>query len=214
METVRRVTDAQVKELRNWLHRGASLSKAAMKADMDRKSARKYRDCQRLPSEGRGPRTWRTRRDPLAAVWPELEALLEQEPALQAVTLLDWLQRTYPGEYPDGVRRTLERRVRTWKAQHGPDKEVYFAQVHEPGRLGASDFTHMSNVGVTIAGRHFRMLVEPLQAFSRAGRPEQRVRAVRSGHGAGAVVPPAVRTLSGHAAGAARAGRPAWSLPC
>ena len=159
METVRRVTDAQVKELRNWLHRGASLSKAAMKADMDRKSARKYRDCQRLPSEGRGPRTWRTRRDPLAAVWPELEALLEQEPALQAVTLLDWLQRTYPGEYPDGVRRTLERRVRTWKAQHGPDKEVYFAQVHEPGRLGASDFTHMSNVGVTIAGQPFAHLV-------------------------------------------------------
>ena len=76
MGTIRRVTDAQVKELRHWLHQGAPLKKAAMKANMDRKSARKYRDAQRLPSEMRRPRTWRTRVDPLAAVWPELEAML------------------------------------------------------------------------------------------------------------------------------------------
>lgn len=155
MGTLRRVTDAQVKELRTWLHQGASLKKAAMKAAMDRKSARKYRDLGQLPSQTQLSRTWRTRPDPLAAVWPQLEALLQNEPGLQAVTLLDWLQRTYPGSYPDSVRRTLERRVRTWKAQYGPAKEVYFAQVHEPGRLGASDFTHMDSLGVTIAGEPF-----------------------------------------------------------
>jgi hypothetical protein len=159
MGTVRRVTDAQVKELRNWLHQGASLKKAAMKAGMDRKSARKYRELDRLPSEARPPRDWRTRPDPLAAVWPELEAMLTREPGLQAVTLLGWLQSAYPGSYPDSVRRTLERRVRVWKAQHGAAKEVYFAQVHEPGRLGASDFTHMSGLGVTIAGEPFAHLV-------------------------------------------------------
>ena len=69
MGIVRRVTDAQVKELRRWLHRGASLSKAAMKAGMDRKSGRKYRQVDRLPSERRRPRNWRTRADPLALVW-------------------------------------------------------------------------------------------------------------------------------------------------
>ena len=84
MGTVRRVTDAQVKELRGWLRQGASLKKAARKADMDRKSARKYREGP-LPSAARSPRTWRTRPDPLAAVWPELEALLQREPSLQAV---------------------------------------------------------------------------------------------------------------------------------
>ena len=159
MRTVRRVTDAQVKELRMWLNEEASLKKAAMKAGMDRKSARKYRDQGKLPSEARAPRTWRTRRDPLAEVWPELAEMLAREPALQAVTLLDWLQSAYPGKYSESMRRTLERRVRGWKAQHGPAKEVYFAQVHEPGRLGSSDFTHMRGLGVTIAGQLFDHLL-------------------------------------------------------
>jgi transposase len=159
MGIVRRVTNAQVKELRLWLHQGASLKMAAMKAGMDRKSARKYREPGPLPSESRRSRSWRTRRDPLAAVWPQLEEMLTREPELQAVTLLVWLQSAYPEAYPDAVRRTLERRVRIWKAQHGPAKEVFFAQVHEPGRLGASDFTHLSSLGVTIAGQPFDHLV-------------------------------------------------------
>jgi len=159
MGTIRRVTDAQVKELRKWLHQRASLCKAAMKTDMDRKSARKYRDLGQLPSEARQPHDWRTREDPLAAVWPELEEKLQREPGLQAVTLLAWLQSAYPEKYPESVRRTLERRVRRWKAEHGPAKEIYFAQVHEPGRLGASDFTHMSSLKVTIAGERFDHLL-------------------------------------------------------
>jgi hypothetical protein len=159
MGTVRRVTNAQLKELRLWLRQGASLKMAAMKSGMDRKSARKYREQERLPSEARGPRNWRTREDPLARIWPQLEEMLGREPSLQAVSLLGWLQSVYPGVYPDSVRRTLERRVRRWKAEHGPDKEVFFAQVHEPGRLGASDFTHMSSLDVTIAGQAFDHLV-------------------------------------------------------
>jgi len=158
MRTVRRVTDAQVKELRKWLNQEASLKKAAMKTGMDRKSARKYREG-KLPSEARAPRTWRTRPDPLGEVWPQLEEMLQRDPTLQAVTLLGWLQSAYPGKYPDSLRRTLERRVRAWKAKHGPAKEVYFTQVHEPGRLGASDFTHMGSLGVTIAGQRFDHLL-------------------------------------------------------
>ena len=95
----------------------------------------------------------------MAEVWPQLEEMLTREPGLQAVTLLAWLQSAYPGTYPESVRRTLERRVRIWKGQHGPAKEVFFAQEHEPGRLGASDFTHLSSLGVTIAGQPFDHLV-------------------------------------------------------
>ena len=73
--------------------------------------------------------------------------------------MLGWLQSAYPEKYPASVRRTLERRVRRWKAEHGPAKEIYFAQVHEPGRLGASDFTHMSSLKVTIAGERFDHLL-------------------------------------------------------
>src|SRR5262249_46028068 len=139
-----RVTDAQVRELWKRLQGGASLLKAAMKSDMDRKTARKYRRTGELPSNARKSRDWRTRSDPLVAVWPELEAQLQQAPALEGRTLLEWLQQRYPGQYPDSVLRTLQRRVRRWRALEGPAKEVFFSQVHEPGRLGSSDFTHMN----------------------------------------------------------------------
>src|SRR5271170_6987246 len=139
----RQATDAQVKELRRQLNQGGSLRRAAMKAGMDRKTARKYRGQGRLPSEVRRAHTWRTRTDPLAAVWSSLEELLQRQPTLQAKTLVTWLQRHYPSQDWQRQRRTVERRVRQWKAQHGPAKEVFFSQVHEPGRLGSSDFTHM-----------------------------------------------------------------------
>ena len=154
-----RATDSQVKELRRKLLQEASLQAAAMKAGMDRKTARKYRDSGKLPSESHIPHTWRTRIDPLADVWPQLEELLQREPTLQAKTLVEWLERTYPDQDWQKRRRTVERRVRQWKAKQGPAKEVFFSQVHEPGRLGSSDFTHMDSLGVTIAGQPFSHLL-------------------------------------------------------
>ena len=153
-----KVTDAQVKELRLRIQRGSSLKKAAMKTDMDRKSGRKYREG-KVPSESQAAHTWRTRLDPLAAVWPELQAELEQAPGLQANTLLALMQERHPGEYGNELLRTLQRRLKRWRATSGPAKEVFFAQVHEPGRLGASDFTHLTNLGVTIGGQPFAHLV-------------------------------------------------------
>src|SRR5438876_2194846 len=129
-----------------------------MKTDMDRKSARKYREG-KIPSEGRAVHTWRTRPDPLGAVWPELLGELEQAPGLQANTLLALLQERHPGDYGNELLRTLQRRVKRWRATAGPAKEVFFAQVHEPGRLGASDFTHLTSLGVTIQGQPFVHLV-------------------------------------------------------
>ena len=49
--------------------------------------------------------------------------------------------------------------LKRWRALEGPPKEVFFAQDHEPGRLCASDFTHMTELGVTIAGDPFEHLV-------------------------------------------------------
>jgi hypothetical protein len=151
----RRPTDLQVKELRRKLAQEASLQAAAMKVGMDRKTARKYRDSDKLPSESQIPHTWRTRVDPLAKVWPQLEEKLQQEPTLQAKTLVEWLERELPDQNWQQRRRTVERRVRQWKAKEGPAKEVFFTQIHEPGRLGSSDFTHMDSLGVTIAGQPF-----------------------------------------------------------
>jgi hypothetical protein len=127
---------------------------------MDRKTARKYRDEAKLPSElETWPRAWRTREDSFADVWEEVREQLEASPGLQAKTLFEWLQRRYPGRFQDGQLRTLQRRVRQWEATAGPPKEVFFAQTHYPGRLGASDFTHMTSLGVTIGGQPFDHMV-------------------------------------------------------
>jgi hypothetical protein len=156
------VTDRQVRMLWHWTKREASLSVAAVKAGMDRKTARKYRRSQQLPSQIRdqaGERGYRTRPDPCVGVWSEVEALLEQASGWEAKTLFEELQRRYPGRFAAGQLRTLQRRIKQWRAQHGPDKEVFFAQEHVPGQLGASDFTHLSEVGVTIAGVPFEHMV-------------------------------------------------------
>ena len=81
--------------------------------------------------------------------------LLESDGALNAVTLLEELQRRYPGDYYTSVLRTLQRRVHQWRAVHGPEREAYFAQEHPPGRLGLSDFTVCDELGVIIAGAAF-----------------------------------------------------------
>jgi hypothetical protein len=69
------------------------------------------------------------------------------------------LQRRFPGRFPDSQLRTLQRRLKQCRAVAGPAKEVFFAQVHEPGRLGASDFTHCSSLNITIAGVPFPHLI-------------------------------------------------------
>jgi hypothetical protein len=154
------ITDQQIRKLRQLDGRGIAKEVAAARAGMDAKSARKYRRLGKMPSEvKRMDRDWRTRPDDFAAVWPELEALLEVNPGLQAKTLFADLQRRYPGRFADGQLRTLQRRLRRWRAESGPAKEVFFAQVHHPGRLGASDFTYCTDLKVTINGSPFDHMI-------------------------------------------------------
>jgi hypothetical protein len=132
---------------------------AAAKAGMDVKTARKYLGLNRLPSEARKERHWRTREDPFSDVWTQIRSQIEESPGLEAKTLFAWLQREYPGRYADGQIRTLQRRIKLWRATEGPAREVYFGQKHEPGRLCASDFTHMTELGITLQGQTFVHLV-------------------------------------------------------
>ena len=151
--------DGQIIRLRQLLGEGQPLYLAALKAGMDTKTAQKYRQAQRLPSESFIPRTWRTREDPFQDVWPELRGRLEQNPGLQAITLFADLQRRFPGRFADGQLRTLQRKIKAWRATEGPPKEVFFDQIHTPGHLCASDFTHMTDLAVTIAGEPFDHMV-------------------------------------------------------
>jgi len=136
-----------------------TLSSAAAKAGMDEKTARKYRRSEKQPSEGRREHDWRTRRDGFADEWDWVRAQLEVNTGLEAKTLFEELVRRSPGRYTDGQLRTLQRRVKVWRATEGPSKEVFFEQEHRPGELGQSDFTHMSELEVTIERQAFGHMV-------------------------------------------------------
>ena len=150
----KKITDHQVhkyKHHRNTLTQVAAAAKSAI----SERSARRIESSPSLPSQT-PQRAWRTRNDPLSSVWDaEVVPLLESDAQLNAVTLLEELQRRHPGAYGSNVLRTLQRRVRLWRAVHGAEREVYFAQEHPPARLGLSDFTVCDSLGVEIAGEAF-----------------------------------------------------------
>lgn len=137
---------------------------AAAKAGFSTATGYRIEGEPQLPSHKRAPRG-RRRPDPLAEIFDtEIVPLLKEAPGLRSIAIFEEMRRRHP-ELDAGVRRTMERRVRAWRALHGEEQEVIFRQVHEPGRMGLSDFTDMADLGVTVAGialdhrlYHFRLL--------------------------------------------------------
>jgi hypothetical protein len=123
-----------------------------------------------LPSQTTTPRDWRTRPDPFAEIWdsevvPMLKA--DETGRLEAKTIVEMLAERHPGQYGEAQLRTMQRRVRQWRALEGPPKPVYFEQRAEPGREAAFDFTHGTELEVTILGQAFRhLLFQFLLVFS------------------------------------------------
>jgi hypothetical protein len=136
---------------------------AAAKAGFSPASGYRIEDDPRLPSQKKVARG-RRRPDPLAEVWDGvIVPILKAAPGIRAIAVLEEIQRRHP-EFSSGVRRTLERRMRAWRALAGPEQDVIFRQEHEPGRLGLSDFTDTSALGIMIVGvvlehrlYHFRL---------------------------------------------------------
>lgn len=136
---------------------GASQDVAAAKAGISVRSGRRIE--QAGGARSKMERDWRTREDPLEAVWSaELVPLLEREPSLTGTTLLDYLEEHYPEHYDQRILRTLQRRVKQWKALHGPDREVMFRQQAVVSQQGFSDFTHPDSP-ITIQGQPFAHLL-------------------------------------------------------
>jgi len=163
------VTDEQVRLLRQKRMKGKSQESAAAAAGMSVRTARKW-ESGALPSTSKQPRAWRTRRDPFEGVWgEEIVPLLvrDEDRVLQATTLLELLDGRYPGRFGAGQLRTLQRRIRDWRAVAGPEREVYFEQTHPPGREAQLDFTHGTELGVRVAGEAFdHLLFEFVLCFS------------------------------------------------
>jgi len=137
---------------------------AAAKAGLSPASAYRVEADPRLPSQKHAPRG-RRRPDPLIDIWEsEVVPILKAAPGIRAIAILEELTRRHRDLNPS-IRRTLERRMRAWRALSGPEKEVIFRQEHEPGRMGLSDFTDMNDRNITIAGvpldhrlYHFRLV--------------------------------------------------------
>jgi len=157
------INEKQVEVFMSLRTEGKNQIPAAAKAGISERTGRRVEKGEHRPGKGR--RSWRTRKDPFEAVWEtEVEPFLAADPQLSAICLLERLQDLHPGDYPDKLLRTLQRRVKQWRALHGPEKEVMFRQNHPPGRLGLSDFTEFKNVVVTVQGEvlvhrlfHFRL---------------------------------------------------------
>lgn len=174
-----RITDRQVRRYMEHRRKGNTQFVAAAKAGFSERSARRIEATPVLPSQrDRKPRG-RTRPDPLTDVWlSELAPMLRANPHVRATTLLEDLQRRHPERYPDRLLRTLQRRVATWRATEGPEREIIFRQEHPPGEQALSDFTDGSSLQVTIAGEPFAHL---LYHFWLAFSGWQYVKAIQGG---------------------------------
>jgi hypothetical protein len=143
------VTDAQVRRLKRLSKTEKNQELAAAKAGMDRKTARDYLGDPRLPSERKEDRKWRTRTDPFDDEWEKIREQVATNPGLEAKTIFEALQRQRPGRFADGQLRTLQRRLKHWRATAGPEQEVFFAQQH----------VRMGELNITIGGQSFPHLL-------------------------------------------------------
>ena len=152
-------TDAEVLLMRRERAKGKTQAQAAARASMGVRTVQRYERSGQLPNQLKQPRSHRTRPNPFAADWPWIATQLERDPALQTTTLFALLTTRTPERYQTGQLRTLQRQVAVWRLQHGPEQEVFFPQVHPPGRMAQSDFTHMSDLRITLGGVPFPHLL-------------------------------------------------------
>ena len=144
------LTDKQFERLLSMKHKKQYFYQLADAAGVSPKTARKYLNLNRAPSQVKTPHTWSAHEDAFADVWPQAVAYLENNTGIEAKTLFEHLRKLYPGRFKVNQLRTFQRRVQDWKILYGPAQEVYFPQDNKPGQFGASDFTSMNSVGITI----------------------------------------------------------------
>jgi transposase InsO family protein len=161
----KRITQHQESLYMSKRKQGQSQETAAAKAAISERSGRRIEKGERQSIPGE--RHWRTREDPFDSVWDkELVPLLEKEPQLTGLTLWEYLEDEHAEQFPYAVLRTLQRRVKHWKATQGPDKVVIFRQSVPAGQQGLSDFSHPATI-ITINGEVFTHLLYQFRlAFS------------------------------------------------
>ena len=134
-----------------------TLQKAALKAGVSEKTARKYR--KQALSNKKLETFPRVNPNPFEAHWHEVVEMLERAPELQALTIITYLVERYPELYKIKQKRSMQRRVKAWRAENGSNKSVIFRQNLSPGHQSQSDWTHMGDLKITINGQRFNHLL-------------------------------------------------------
>ena len=147
------ITQQQYKRLMSEYEKTGKIVLSAMKADVDRHTARKYIEAGKSPAELQAKHDWRTRADPLAKVWAEVTRMLTDAPELEAKTLFEHFLARPDSGLDETHLRTFYRRVRHWRATQGPEREVFFAQERQPGQLMQLDWTYARELRVRIQGQ-------------------------------------------------------------
>ena len=84
-----------------------------------------WKDGEVRPTHRKQPtaeRWWRTRADPFAHAWPVVEGWLNDEPTATAKELMERLAQVVPDAYASKTQlRTLQRRIKTWRAEKAKD---------------------------------------------------------------------------------------------
>jgi hypothetical protein len=162
------VTDKQVRKLMEEMAKSGQVGLASLKSGMGRHTGAKYVGLGKLPSALTEPRTYRTREDAFEGDWHErVIPMLVDAPELEAKALFEWLVGESPDRYEEGQVRTFQRRVREWRALHGPERLVFFPQAHRPGEALQTDFTWATELAITISGVAFpHKLCHPVLPYS------------------------------------------------
>lgn len=160
-------TQQQIRVLRKY-SKTLTQEAAAAKAGVSLRTARKYIKADQMIDENRQWKWRQTHPDSFENVWPAVEAMLERDSGLQSQTIMQWLIEEYPEQFKSSQLRTLQRRIRRWRALKGPDRTVMFPQNHIPGKQSQSDWTRCEALGITICGQPFRhMLFHFMLPYSR-----------------------------------------------
>jgi hypothetical protein len=153
------LTDRQFWRIKQMHEQGKKQQNIADKLEVDRKTVAKSIKSEVPPSLQKKDRHHRTRKNSFSDVWDFVIGLLMVNPGLEVKTIFKELQRLHQGKFQDGQKRTLERQVRSWRLEHGPEKEIYFEQIHHPGDLCSSDYTRMGKLNITIQRKPFDHLL-------------------------------------------------------
>ena len=151
------INKKQVIKLMKEINKG-TLEKAALKVGISEKTARKYIKQKHLPnSQKKYPA--RSYSNPFEEHWDKVTDMLEKSPELQAQSIMAYLAEAFPDRYKLNQVRSLQRRLKDWRAHYGANKPVIFRQDLKPGRQSQSDWTHMSDLNITIGGHAFPHLL-------------------------------------------------------